>query len=71
MGETTTPELRKQKHFSGIGKLPIAVSISSGELKVDDLQFEVIERVEDKTERLQRETYWILKENPKFNVRVR
>ena len=71
VGETTTPELRKQKHFSGIGKLPIAVSISSGELKVDDLQFEVIERVEDKTERLQRETYWILKENPKFNVRVR
>lgn len=71
VGETTTPELRKQKHFSGNGKLLIGNSISSGELNVDDLLFEIIERVEDKTERLQRETYWILKENPKYNIRVK
>lgn len=71
VGETKNPEVRKQTHFSGNGRLPIAVLISSGELKVDDLLFEIIERVEDKTERLQRETYWILKENPKFNVRVK
>jgi hypothetical protein len=71
VGETTTPELRKQKHFSGAGKLLIGSSILSGELNVDDLVFEIIERAEDKTERLERETYWILKENPKYNIRVK
>jgi hypothetical protein len=71
VGESTVPELRKQKHFSGVGGLPISNSISSGEIKVEDLLFEVIERVEDRTERLQRETYWILKDNPKFNIRVK
>ena len=71
VGETKNPELRKESHFSNYTKSPISNSISSGELKVEDLLFEIIERVEDRTERLRRETYWILKENPKFNIRVK
>jgi hypothetical protein len=68
VGETTTPELRMNKHFSNYADSPIAYLISTGELNPDNLLFEIIEQVEDKKTRLQRETYWIREKNPKYNI---
>ena len=68
VGETETPELRRDAHFTLNSASPISSLISSGEVTRDMLLFEIIEHVSDKTERLERERYWIQEKNPKYNV---
>jgi hypothetical protein len=55
-------------HFSTYARSPIANLISSGEVDVDSLLFEIIEHVEDKVARRERETYWINQKKPKYNI---
>lgn len=69
VGETEVPELRKKNHFCGYGNSPIANQISLGELSEDVLLFEIIERVEERNKRIERETYWIREKKPKYNIR--
>ena len=68
VGETETPLLRMNSHFSSYARSPIANLISSGEVDVDSLLFEIIEHVEDKVTRRERETYWINQKKPKYNI---
>jgi len=69
VGESEIPELRKQKHFSYNADSPISRLISSGEISTDILLFEIIEHVEDKNKRLERETFWIKEKKPKYNIK--
>lgn len=68
IGETKTPEIRKERHFKNTNHSKIAKLISSGELNPDTLLFEIIEYVEDKRTRLDREKYWIKTKQPKYNI---
>lgn len=68
VGQTTTPELRMNAHFSSYTNSPISKVISSGEIDSNDLIFEIIEYVEDKKLRLERESYWIKEKKPKYNI---
>jgi hypothetical protein len=68
VGETETPQMRKDKHFSTHAKSPISRRISKGELDVNSLSFEIIEQVEDKITRRERETYWIREKKPRYNI---
>lgn len=68
IGETETPEIRKERHFCDYSKSPISKLILSGEINPDVLEFNIIEYVEDRTQRLLRETHWIKEKNPKYNI---
>lgn len=69
VGETETPQLRIKNHLSKYSFSPISKLLLSGKINFEDLLFEIIEYVEDKQTRLEREKYWIREKNPKYNIK--
>lgn len=68
VGETEIPDIRKDSHFNHKSRTQISKLIKSGEVNKNDLIFEIIEYVEDKKVRLDRERYWIQEKKPKYNI---
>jgi hypothetical protein len=74
IGESVTPYRRIANHFSNSLETTnscIAQAIGNGELQRKNLSFKMLEYVDDKSLRLEREKFYIEKYNPPYNTYAR
>jgi DNA-dependent RNA polymerase auxiliary subunit epsilon len=72
IGESSKPTMRWNQHKTQMDlekvNSPISKEIVLGNINKENLHFELIEEVDDKKLRLEREKYWIGRLSPKFNM---